>query len=249
MSCVECGQWCPRKRLTPQQLLDNERYYRCKTKDAKLYQILKGIFDLFVSLDRLQEVAHGVDTQVNESFNNTASWFAPKNKVYCGTRSLHNRIGMAIGINSLGLLDYFKRPNKTYGIAMTPNVMHFWTVNKERNRQKRLKNLQTREYKKLRMKRKFEQLKEDEKIAKRERSKREGSYKPGQNMKEDDDEDPLAPPRRNNSNLSAAVCPHCGKRGHKTTRSKLCKHHNQQDKQLATGRSCFDGCRLRGSSQ
>jgi hypothetical protein len=90
-------------------LVANERYYRCKMKDAKLYQVLKTIFDHFVSLDRLQEVAHGMDTQVNESFNNTASWFAPKNKVYCGTMSLTNRIGMAIGINSLGLLGYFQR--------------------------------------------------------------------------------------------------------------------------------------------
>lgn len=105
-----------------------KRFYRCKTKDGTLYNILSEKISRFITLERLKEVAHGMDTQVNESFNNTASWFAPKNKVYCGSRSLSNRISLAVGINTLGLLQYFKRLYKKLGIVITPNVLHFLQV-------------------------------------------------------------------------------------------------------------------------
>jgi hypothetical protein len=86
-------------------------------------------------MDRLKEVAQGMDTQVNESFNNTASWLAPKNNVYCGTTSLTNRIAVGVGIVSLGLLEYFKRLYKALGIAMTPNVLHFLQVKDKQRKQ------------------------------------------------------------------------------------------------------------------
>jgi hypothetical protein len=101
-----CGPWCPRKRLTPAQRLASKRYYRCKTKDAKLYAVLCAKVGRFISLERLKEIAHGMDTQVNESFNNTVSWMAPKNKVYCGSCSLSNWLCIAVGINSIGLVRY-----------------------------------------------------------------------------------------------------------------------------------------------
>jgi hypothetical protein len=129
-----CGVWCPRKRLvTEEQRLASKRFYRCKTKDAKLYAVLMEKVSRFFTFDRLKEIAHGMDTQVNESFNNTISWMAPKNKVYCGSSSLSNRLCMAVGINSIGLVRYFTRLYKEMGITMTPNVEHFLQV-KERAR-------------------------------------------------------------------------------------------------------------------
>jgi hypothetical protein len=103
-----CGVWCKRRNMSLAQKQQNERYYRCKTTDAKLYKILLEKVNRFITFDRLKEVAHGMDTQVNESFNNTASWFAPKNKVYCGSSSLTNRLSIALGINTLGLTEYFR---------------------------------------------------------------------------------------------------------------------------------------------
>jgi hypothetical protein len=132
-----CGAWCPRKRLREAQRLASERFYRCKIKDAALYDTLYKKLSRFISLDKLKEVAHGMDTQVNEGFNNTVSWFAPKNKVYCGSPSLSNRIGMALGINMLGLHKYFMLLFKTLGIVMTDNVTYFLQA-KERYRTNRL---------------------------------------------------------------------------------------------------------------
>ena len=67
--------------MTAQQLQQSERLYRCKTKDKDLYERLAKIIARFITFDRLKEGAHGMDTNVNESLNNTISYFAPKNRV------------------------------------------------------------------------------------------------------------------------------------------------------------------------
>jgi hypothetical protein len=177
-----------------------------------------------------------MDTQINESFNNTASWLAPKNKVYCGTGSLRNRISIGIGINTIGTLAYFERLYKALGIVVTPNVQHYLKF-KDVNRGKRSDKKKTKEAKKERIKRKYEVLKEDEIVARRERSKREGTYRSGMTLEEGAADGytleellqeaatkkPRASSKRTTSK-STATCKHCGKQGH--TR----KSHNDCDK-------------------
>jgi hypothetical protein len=179
-----CGAWCRRKRKTAAERAASPRFYRCKVKDVDLYKVLHEKIYRFISLDRLKEVAHGMDTQCNESFNNTASWLAPKNKVYCGSQSLQNRLSIALGINVLGFVGYFKRLFKMLGIAFTPDVQYY-LQSKESTRNKRLAKLRLKDTKKKRLKDKFERLKQHEVIARKERSKREGTYKSGIAMKDD----------------------------------------------------------------
>jgi hypothetical protein len=66
---LHCGVWCRRKRMTQQarDVDDNTRFYRSMTKDDVLYSKLQSIVERFITFERLQEVAHGMDTQVNES--------------------------------------------------------------------------------------------------------------------------------------------------------------------------------------
>jgi hypothetical protein len=101
-------------------------------KDAALYGVLQQLLSRFITMEKLREVCHVMDTQVNDSMNNTISWLAPKNKCYGGSQSLQNRIAIANGINSLGLHKYYTRIFHALGIRMTPNIVHFLTV-KERN--------------------------------------------------------------------------------------------------------------------
>jgi hypothetical protein len=216
-----CGAWCPRRGMSPEQLQEGQKYYRNKTKDtdAKLYATLTDKLCCFITLDRLQEVAHGMDSQVNESLNNTISWLAPKNKVYCGSRSLANRVGIAVGINSLGMLEYFTFLFKALGINMTDNVKHFLSM-RETSRSSRLNKIKLREMKNLRNLKKYETLKKDTLIAQKERAKRDGTYRRGMNM---DGEDELKQPARpRKKQRSDVVCKHCQLVGHSTTRSKSC---------------------------
>jgi hypothetical protein len=220
-----CGRWCPRRRMTEEQLAASERFYRCKTKDAKLYAILNEKVGWFLTLPRLMECCHRMDTQVNESFNNIAAWMAPKNKVYCGSSSLTNRLGISIGIKSIGLMKYFKRLFLKLGILMTPNVAHFLQT-KDKTRFARIEKIKTKEHKKARLQGRFTKQKEDEVIAKRERSKRDGTYKSGQHVLQDgDEEQQQQPPRKKAKNKNDLKCKSCGMIGHATTRSSKCINH------------------------
>jgi hypothetical protein len=234
-----CGPWCPRKNMTQQQLQQSARYYRCKTKNEELYKALLKIVGRFITPERLEEIGHGLDTQINESFNNTASWFAPKNKVYCGSQSLKNRLGMAIGISSIGLHPYFIRLFHSLGITMYPCVTHYLTI-KEANRRKRQAKRKHKNSKKARKAKHYADLRKHEAQARKEQAKRDGTYQTGQNMQEGGADgyselDLLLaaaasshPPRPPRKTRIPSVCSFCQMRGHKTNRSKQCKFYNKK---------------------
>jgi hypothetical protein len=215
-----CGAWCRRKWMTKQQREASERFYRCKVKDAKLYSILNEIVSKYITTARLKEIAHGMDTNMNESLNNMISYFAPKNRVYCKSRSLHNRVAFAVGIVSLGFKPFFVRLFKALGIAATPNMLHYLEV-KERNRNLRLSKRRTKTYKKDRKQNAWASLKEEEKKAINQRARREGKYRSGGNMQEGgfDGDDDNKGKKKSRKDL---VCPFCGLKGHTTKRSKNC---------------------------
>jgi hypothetical protein len=218
--------------MTVEELRASEQFYRSKDKasDVQLYITLTNKLEHFMTLDHLQqEVAHSMDSQVNESLNNTISWLAPKNKVYCGSGSLTNCIGIAVGINQLGMVEYFNRLFKSLGITMTTNVKHFLHV-REKSWISRLKApMKTQDKKKLRNKNKFKKLKEDTEIARKERARCKGTYKSGINMASIDGytvEELMewAQPAIKKSG-KASVCKVCGLKGHAKARSKKCLHY------------------------
>ena len=61
------------------------------------------------AVDKLMELCHGMHTNHCESFNNTCTWYAPKNRVYCGSRSLSTPLCLAVGVNSLGIHKFVER--------------------------------------------------------------------------------------------------------------------------------------------
>jgi hypothetical protein len=237
-----CGDWCRRKNETELQRQSSKKYYRCKVKSPKLYALICSKVERFITIDKLIEMAHGLDTNMNEAFNQICTWFAPKNKVFAGSGSLHNRIALAVGINSIGVHMFFKRLFIKLGIEIDANVEHYLKV-KEGNRMKRLAKVRTREGKKNRNKSKHEKLKADTVMAKTEHHKREGTYRKGMNI--DDpygellqgrDEEEVAvdvlsgllqeatqkPRAKKRKTPSGDVCEYCGKKGHLTKRSKVC---------------------------
>ena len=166
-----------------------------------------------------------MDTQVNESLNFSIIITAPKNKVFCGTRSLANRLGIAIGIACIGFQAHFELLFDRLGIQVTPNVHHCLGVT-EKQRNKRLSDRKKHEEKKKRNKRKHQNLKRDTAIAKAERFKcNNPQYKCGGHMQEggsDADGEPKKKKVR-----TPAICSHplCQLKGQKTTKSRKCKMH------------------------
>jgi hypothetical protein len=218
-----CGDWCKRKNETLQQRKTSGKYYRCKKSDAKLYLVLQEKLARFLSKDKLIEMAHGLDTNMNEAFNNICTWFSPKNKVYAGAYSLNNRIAFAVGINSVGVLVYFKRLFRKLGIQMTDNVEHYLRI-KEKTRMKRLENVKTKEAKHKKSKRKRDKLVDDTKTAKMELRKRLGTYRRGMALDDvvDHDEVPIAK-KRKATKKAPSYCEWCRRLDHATNKNKKCK--------------------------
>jgi hypothetical protein len=152
-----CGSWCPRKHKTPQQRLASKKYYRCIEKDAKLYAVLSEKLTRWITLDKLKDMAHDLDTNMNEAFNQICTWFAPKNKVFAGSGSLHNRIAFAVGINSLGVSPFYTKLFRKLGITLTDTVEHYLKV-KEAARMKQLAKTNTSTFKKSKNEQKFLKL-------------------------------------------------------------------------------------------
>ena len=168
-----CGDWCARKKQTNDEAEKKKKHYRCKEKDAELHKMLQGKLARFVTLKALKEVSHGFDTNVNESFNNTAAWIAPKNKVHSTTNSLRNRIGVALGTNGLGCDTHFEEIFRRFGIVLTDDIRHY--IHKAHaKRVKRLAKNKTPEAKKKKLKNFHQRLKDHTEVAKKERAKRDG---------------------------------------------------------------------------
>jgi hypothetical protein len=104
------SSFCARKSQSEEEKTASGKVYRSKEKDTDLYETLQDIMEPFVCLEGLEQIAHGGDTQVNESMNNSVSWLAPKNKTFCGSRSLSNRVSMACCVNLMGY-DRFLEPS------------------------------------------------------------------------------------------------------------------------------------------
>jgi len=171
-----CGKWCRRKSQYVGPITKAEhkarrrKYYRNKERDAKLYSVLQQKIARFITVDALREVCHNMDTNVNESLNNTIAWVAPKNKVYSGTASLSNRMSIALSITSLGTMEFFRRLFDEFGITMTEDVRHFLEAHHLR-RAKRIAKSKTVDGKKKRARQFHEKLIEHTLVAKKERKK------------------------------------------------------------------------------
>jgi len=227
-----CGNWCRRKALTDEQRKESTKFYRCKTKDDKLYEWLQQKLARFLTLDALKEVGHGMDALMNESFNNTAGWLAPKNKVYSGSLSLRNRIDIAIAITTLGLKLFYERVLHGFGIAITEDVNHFLLII-DNKRNKRIAKTKTNEAKKSRQEKFHQKLKAHTEDATTARAKAEGTYMPGIGMDggyvEDDFTNNRKRKRSTTTTRTTPVCPLplCGLKGHKTVRSQKCKYNKK----------------------
>ena len=239
-----CGDWCRRKIVVQQQIIaattttnnnkNNEqegKFYRDKATEIELYNELKKILARFITLEALKEVAHNMDTCANESFNNTVSWLAPKNKVYCGTSSLKNRICVALGLTSLGTLKYYEGLFLRMGITMEKDVRHYlqFTGN---NRRKRIERSKTTQYKRKRKSQEMDKIKKEAAEAAVDRAKRQGVYRSGIGMTGGYDECQAKKTTAKAPTTGRKPCI-CGGTDHQRTTSKKCKL-NPKKQQHAT---------------
>ena len=121
----QCGAFCLRKEESEDEKKASNKFYRDIVKDKPLYDALSEILSKYNSHERLQQVAHGYDTNPNESMNNLYAWIAPKNKCYSGSSSLTTRIGVAVCIQSSDFNSFFTTLFRRLGVVLTPGT-EYW---------------------------------------------------------------------------------------------------------------------------
>jgi len=174
----------------------------------------------FITLSCLQELGHGANTNVNESLNQTILWFAPKNRTYCGSNSLRNRVGMAVSIHLVGYETFYVDLCRKLGLHVDARFQY--CLNQAQcDRLKHLQYTMAAPYKEKRrafyfekMKGYFAALKEDEKQGKQ--------YAPGVGFADSTQGQPKE------IGDTIVRCKRCGGIAHKTANSKMCKFHRSR---------------------
>jgi hypothetical protein len=127
---------------------------------------------------------------------------------------------------------------------MTPNVLHFLGV-KDKNRTIRIDMCKTKDHKKKRNKNIFNKLRKEELVKTKEHKRKEGTYRTGMNMDDDEDLQPPAGKKKARTTNPQAVCKHCGLQGgHSRITNKKCLHYKRPQVQ-PTGNvpTVWQGCR------
>ena len=93
-------------------------YFRCKIKDARLYEQIRQIIAPYLSDDKLRMLHHLWSTQLNEAMNNSVGAYASKTKNYCRTLSLQTRVAIAAGVMCVGYLELWTRIFNEVGLNM-----------------------------------------------------------------------------------------------------------------------------------
>ena len=261
-----CGDFCKRGKelaANAEAVLSN-KIYRSKTVDKELYPAICDILQDFITKERLEQIGHGYDTNANESFNNTASWFAPKNKVYSGSCSLRNRICMAIGINILGFNLYFRRLLKKLGIEVDP-ATDYYLQQQDNVRKDKKKRETTLKFRLHRNQKKFDNLREKTLTLARALLRKQGVYQTGVAMEKEKLTQGSSTatvkkrPQKEEDN-GACVCASCGEPGHKRSTNRDCRNNKKsaaqaivseleaQQEMMAEEQSILDTLLVDGSS-
>jgi hypothetical protein len=101
-------EWCPVLKAQANQH-EYKGVYRSKDKHAREYEQIKNALAPYLTDDKLKENHHPYDSQKNESFNKSATKYAPKGRTYAMMMALTARVSIAAGVANLGAHGYWTR--------------------------------------------------------------------------------------------------------------------------------------------
>jgi hypothetical protein len=90
-----CGDWCKAKGMTGEEKQKNSLMFRCKTRNAAIYEQFKNLHDEFMKEDKLRQLFHSWDMNAIEGFNKRITKFLPKDRTFCKTFENAIRIHLA----------------------------------------------------------------------------------------------------------------------------------------------------------
>jgi hypothetical protein len=97
-----CGEWCRALFWKDDERVSKALKYRCKKKNAKLYEQWKTHHDKFVADNWIRDFMHEYNSNKLKSFNGLLTKFLPKHKFFASTIVNQGRTYLAITINYIG---------------------------------------------------------------------------------------------------------------------------------------------------
>jgi hypothetical protein len=119
--------WCPYAGTEPKKN-KKDNTHALEQGEAK-FQSLKKVFYTYNTPHYLAQMHHTYDSQKNEALNQRVAKVAPKNRTFCKTRSLQDRIALVVVIDSVGFeVGITRIMQKLYGAAALsfPIVTQLW---------------------------------------------------------------------------------------------------------------------------
>jgi hypothetical protein len=220
-----CDDWCPWKKWSDEQRILKELKYRSLDDDKELYLQFEKIHVAFTTEEALRDLYHEVHSNKCESINGFITKFLPKKKHFCRTIANPGRTYLALGIDSLGYQEYYRRLFIELGLDMTP-VTRTQHVRIDSKRDYHSAYVQRPEVKRRRFQDRVDKVStQNEKLL---QDKQKGLiYESGM-------AGPVVPNGNGNEEAAAeeapakrksyyhAICPACKKKGHTTVRSINC---------------------------
>jgi hypothetical protein len=238
-----CGEWCAAKKLIDRGESTAHLHYRCKTKNAKMYEKMKEVHAIFTTDVKLSEIHHKVNTNLSESANFVVTKVLPKHKHYGTTIADKSRVALAVCIISNGyettMVELYRR------LGFKVHVFQFkgWTdIDKERDFKKRYHKLESVKRKRVMRNSKTR----NENRRKEEKQKKVGDYYcPGMGLDEDTTQSTLNKGTRGNQTKKIGngltiqgskkkiECKRCKRTDH-FIKCKKCPYHKDYESQLGT---------------
>jgi len=128
---VHCGDWCKAGEGTEAELSERRQRFRCKEKDAKLYEFMKKHHDSFMEETKLRQLWHEYDTNLVEAFNKFLTKFLRKDKTWCQTIENKARCMVAVGLQSIGYRQFYARVFERTGVDILDDDMTSLFLRKE----------------------------------------------------------------------------------------------------------------------
>jgi hypothetical protein len=207
-----CGDWCPalQHKDNPEEL--KKLHYRCKLKNAELFDQIHAIWETYCTDKALREVHHKWHTNKCESMNQFITKFIRKSIHLCKTIVARARTYLAVSLDSIGYDEYYRTLFPLLNIPYDDNVMmtHHERLDKLKIRKaayRKLPEVRRRNAaaRAIKIRENIRKVLEDKKAGKEYGS---GIADPSQKTKSE---------RKDNSQ-----CKHCGKMGHSRRSHRDC---------------------------
>jgi hypothetical protein len=153
-----CGDWCQPKKWTDEMKEKYKHKYRDKVVNKREYEQQFEIREKFMSTPRMKRVWHKWKNNKTESIHSqVVNVFLPKKSFFSLTICGRARTYLAVSIDSLGYLEYYRRLYAEVGIEMS-DVTEKYYQQHDRSRETQKAYVKSEKRKKIKAARKLENI-------------------------------------------------------------------------------------------